>query len=133
MGARGILRSPVFNPPPHILNVCKVFKSVEQNIMTNKIFDTSFTLQLRFFAHHYGPHAIPLAVYLVEHQLHQNSSVRLHWVYKTTINDWSSVVVTVPNVNHTYHLLIEVFRSFGSVGIVGIDDISMSPECFGIG
>ncbi|KAJ9595248.1 hypothetical protein L9F63_013458 [Diploptera punctata] len=46
---------------------------------------------------------------------------------------WSKYVVKLPNVTHKYYLQFHAVRSYIRSADIGLDNISMSPECFGIG
>lgn len=74
-----------------------------------------------------------LGLYLVQIKAHQNSSTRLWWSFKDNSDSWNPQVVTLPLIRYQYYLQFEASKGYASKGDVAIDDVSLSPECFGIG
>lgn len=88
---------------------------------------------MRFFYHQYGSHTVALGLYLVQLKPQQNSSQQIWWYVKDNSDSWNSQVVTLPDVRYRYYLQFEATKSYASKAVVAIDDISLSPECFGVG
>uniref|UniRef100_A0ABD2WEB8 Tyrosine-protein kinase receptor n=1 Tax=Trichogramma kaykai TaxID=54128 RepID=A0ABD2WEB8_9HYME len=118
-GSQGTLKSPIFNPTPPYHN------------------DTSSpyykSCKVRFFYHQYGTHTVALGLYLVQLKPHQNHTERLWWSFKDNSDLWNGAAVVLPSIRYRYYLQFEASKSYGSKGDVAIDDVSLSPECFGIG
>ncbi|XP_067007644.2 leukocyte tyrosine kinase receptor isoform X2 [Anabrus simplex] len=113
-----VSQSPLYYPPPpyHSNSTSPYYKSCK----------------LRFHYHQYGPHSGALKLYLVELDKKQNHK-ELWRNFGGKRNMWYRQVVTVPNVTERYFFRFEARRGIGGLGDIAIDDISMSPECFGKG
>ncbi|XP_046835258.1 ALK tyrosine kinase receptor isoform X2 [Vespa crabro] len=118
-GSRGTLESPLFNPTPPY--------SSDPNSFYHQ------SCQIRFFYHRYGVQSGSLGLYLVQVKPHQNNSKLLWWSYGDKSDDWYSQTVPLPEIRYRYFLQFEASRGYASKGDIAIDDISLSPECFGIG
>ncbi|XP_035737787.1 ALK tyrosine kinase receptor-like isoform X3 [Vespa mandarinia] len=118
-GSRGTLESPLFNPTPPY--------SSDPNSSYHQ------SCQIRFFYHRYGVQSGSLGLYLVQVKPHQNNSKLLWWSYGDKSDDWYSQTVPLPEIRYRYFLQFEASRGYASKGDIAIDDISLSPECFGIG
>ncbi|XP_024082782.1 leukocyte tyrosine kinase receptor isoform X3 [Cimex lectularius] len=118
MGTPSELESPIFDPPP----TC-------HNNNSSPYYNSCY---ISFFYHKYGPHSGSLGLFLVELQ-RTNITSKLWWSYGDKGNKWIRQVVRLPNITHRYYFQFEARKSFASRGDPGIDDISLSPKCFGIG
>lgn len=118
-GSSATIESPLYNPTPPYSSDPKsrYYRSCK----------------LRFFYHQFGAHSGALALYLVQVRPHQNPSERLWWTYGGRNDVWYNQAVALPSIKYRYFLQFEASKSFSSKGDVAIDDISLSPECFGIG
>ncbi|XP_011494179.1 PREDICTED: leukocyte tyrosine kinase receptor [Ceratosolen solmsi marchali] len=118
-GSQGTINSPIFNraPPYHSDPENPYYKSCK----------------VRFFYHQYGTHTVALGLYLVQLKPHQNHSERIWWSFKDKSSTWNSQVVPLHDVHYKYFLQFEARKSYTSMGGVAIDDVSLSPECFGVG
>ncbi|XP_031836034.1 anaplastic lymphoma kinase isoform X3 [Nomia melanderi] len=119
LGSSSTLESPIYNPTPPYHN--------DEKSPYYK------TCQVRFFYHQYGTHSGSLALYLVQMKPHQNHSVQLWRIYGDKGNKWHNDAVTLPDIKYRYFLQFEANKGISSTGDVAIDDVSLSPECFGIG
>ncbi|XP_053974206.1 ALK tyrosine kinase receptor isoform X2 [Hylaeus volcanicus] len=118
-GSRGTIESPLYNPtPPYSSDVkSRYYRSC----------------QVRFFFHQYGVHSGSLGLYLVQVRPHQNHSESLWWSYGDKHDVWYNQAIALPEIKYRYFLQFEASRGYASKGDVAVDDISLSPECFGIG
>uniref|UniRef100_T1H974 Tyrosine-protein kinase receptor n=1 Tax=Rhodnius prolixus TaxID=13249 RepID=T1H974_RHOPR len=119
MGTASVLESPIINPPPR-------YHSNSSSPYHNSCFIT-------FYYHKYGPHSGSLGLFLVELQRITNISTKLWWSYGDKGNKWLRQVITLPNITNQYYLQFEARKGYSSRGDTAIDDISISPKCFGIG
>ncbi|XP_014612844.1 PREDICTED: ALK tyrosine kinase receptor [Polistes canadensis] len=118
-GYEGLLESPLFNPTPPYSND------------PNSSYHHS--CQIRFFYHRHGVPRGSLGLFLVQVKPHRNSTQLLWWSSSDRSDDWYSQAIPLPEVRHRYYFLFEIRKGYGSKGDIAIDDISLSPECFGIG
>ncbi|GFG39571.1 hypothetical protein Cfor_01001, partial [Coptotermes formosanus] len=118
MGSGPILESPIFHPPPcyHSGN--------------NQLYSNSCTIRFHYFA--YGVHSAGLELNVVEMQPHQNKTTTLFWFFGGRGQEWIRSVNTLPNITHRYFLQFHAKKSY-KPGFMAVDDLSMSPECFGFG
>ncbi|CAM1297504.1 ALK (predicted), partial [Pycnogonum litorale] len=120
IGHSAVLNSPIYNPPPRYhgdvnstyFNSCKV----------------------RFYYHMYGHHIGALNVYVVEKDPKYPEGRRIHvWEKKKNQgNIWLRGVATLPNITNRYYVHFDASKGLRHQGDIAIDDISLSPECFGI-
>ncbi|XP_031782038.1 leukocyte tyrosine kinase receptor isoform X2 [Nasonia vitripennis] len=119
LGSRATINSPIFNPtPPYNHQPGSPYKN---------------SCKVRFFYHQYGSHTVPLGLYLVQLKPQQNYSQQIWRYVKDNSDSWNSQLVTLPDVRYRYYLQFEASKSYASKAVVAIDDISLSPECFGVG
>ena len=89
---------------------------------------------MRFYYRLYGTTYVGLGLYIVHLKPHINESVQVFWTFKEkNVGIWQDQVKTLPKIEYKYYLQFEVSQSYESKIGVAIDDISLSPECFGIG
>ncbi|KAL6257987.1 hypothetical protein P5V15_011582 [Pogonomyrmex californicus] len=118
-GSRGTISSPVYNPtPPYSSNPKSEYYQ---------------SCQIRFFYHKFGAHIGSLGIYLVQVKPYGNHSERLWWSFGAKNDVWYGEAVPLPNIRYRYFLQFEASRGYSTKGDIAIDDISLSPECFGIG
>ncbi|XP_037073487.1 ALK tyrosine kinase receptor-like [Pollicipes pollicipes] len=112
----GLLVSPVFPPMP------------KYNSDRNSPYYGS--CKCRFFIHMYGAHVGEASLHIVD----ANGKSSVWREFGPQANAWERVVATLPiRYNASYQLEFHGVRSFGNQGTIGIDDISLSLECFGLG
>nr|CAD7260440.1 unnamed protein product [Timema shepardi] len=121
MGDEAKLRSALFNPPPPChSNISSPFYN---------------SCSIRFHYHQYGPHSGSLALHQVEVSTKEKDKrvSQLFWSFGDKGDQWHRHMVVLPRTTHRYYLQFEARRGFSTKGDVAVDDISLSPECFGIG
>ncbi|KAK6622943.1 hypothetical protein RUM43_008795 [Polyplax serrata] len=119
LGSSAILESSLINPPPryHARPNSTYYKSCF----------------VRFFYHQYGAHTGSLGLFLCEMDPVAERSIRLWFTYGNKGDTWQRQVVPIPtNITYKYYLQFEARRGFRARGDIAIDDVSMSPECFGL-
>ncbi|CAI6355297.1 unnamed protein product [Macrosiphum euphorbiae] len=87
---------------------------------------------ISFFYHKYGSHSGTLGLYLVEAHGEVDRVRRLWWSFGTYGNTWLRTVVYLVNITTSYYLQFEARKLLSVKGDVAIDDIAMSPKCFGL-
>ncbi|XP_072157406.1 leukocyte tyrosine kinase receptor isoform X2 [Bemisia tabaci] len=119
LGAKANLDSPVFNPPPfYHINA----SSLHYN-----------SCHITFYFHHYGHHAGSLSLSVVVIKGKEELTSTLFWSSGDQGDSWHRVVVILPNITNRYFYRFEARKGFSARGDVAIDDISLSPKCFGLG
>ncbi|XP_063232393.1 leukocyte tyrosine kinase receptor [Bacillus rossius redtenbacheri] len=121
MGDGARMRSATFNPPPPCTS--------------NSSSPYFNSCVVRFFSHQFGPHIGSLELFLVkEPSKHKEKRVTLLMRnFGNKGNRWNRHKYPLPQITHKYHLQFEARRGVSTKGDVAVDDISLSPECFGIG
>ncbi|XP_018396574.1 PREDICTED: ALK tyrosine kinase receptor [Cyphomyrmex costatus] len=118
-GSRGTITSSLYNPtPPYSSNPKSPYYR---------------SCQIRFFYHKYGPHAASLGLFLVLVKPYGNHTENLWWSYGTDTDNWHKEAIALPDIKYRYHLQFEASKGYSAKSDIAIDDISLSPECFGIG
>ncbi|XP_066255961.1 tyrosine-protein kinase receptor isoform X2 [Euwallacea similis] len=114
-----LLKSVVFNPPPRV---------------HGNISSTYFnSCAIRFYVHKTGKHKSALQVLVTELTPNENKTAKLYWSYMDDHGDqWTRLVLLLPNVTHRYFVTIEAKKGYRFLSDVAIDDVSLTPECFGI-
>lgn len=115
--SNAVINSVVFNPPPPChSNASSPYKD---------------TCIVRFFVHQYGlnPGSINLSV--VEMRQLENITTTLWWNSKSLGDKWVRTELILPNISSKYFLQFEARMGMRIYSDVGVDDISLSPECFG--
>ncbi|XP_011878033.1 PREDICTED: ALK tyrosine kinase receptor [Vollenhovia emeryi] len=118
-GSRATMTSPVYNPTPPYSNDPK-----------NPYYRSC---QVRFFYHKHGAHSGSLGLFLIQVKPYGNHSQDLWWSYGSNSDTWYNEAIVLDNIRYRYHLQFEASRGYSSKGDIAVDDISLSPECFGIG
>ncbi|XP_011703178.1 PREDICTED: ALK tyrosine kinase receptor isoform X2 [Wasmannia auropunctata] len=119
-GSRASIVSPLYNPTPPYSSDPKspYYRSC----------------QIRFFYNKYGPHSASLGLFLVQIKPYANLSDNLWWSYGGDKSDvWINEAIALPDIKYRYYLEFEAAKGFSPKSDIAIDDISLSPECFGIG
>ncbi|CAB3381252.1 Hypothetical predicted protein [Cloeon dipterum] len=120
LGATAIVESDVFRAPP------KYHSNIHSPYFNS--------CQIRFHFHMYGPHSGALALFLVDVQSHQRIHEARWYSYGDRGDKWIRGIYNLSlNVEKRYAIQFEARRGYSSKGDIAIDDISMSPECFGLG
>ena len=119
MGADAVLESPVFHPPP-----C-------YHSRVDSLYFNSCTIRFSFYI--VGASGAGLEVKVVELLPHDDRVTRMFWLFSKNDVKWSRMVKVLPNVTHRYFLQFHAVKGISRSNLLGLDDISMSPECFGIG
>nr|ALV82496.1 Alk [Leptinotarsa decemlineata] len=123
-----ILRSVDFNPPPKV-----------HGNSSSRFFNSCAVRS--FYLHKTGKHNSAILVQVTELKPSENVSVELLWSYSDHGDQWVRQVFILPNISHRWVLHLNHFRYFihfeARRGIrymsdVAIDDVSLSPECFGL-
>ncbi|XP_023224954.1 MAM and LDL-receptor class A domain-containing protein 2-like [Centruroides sculpturatus] len=120
-GTNNYLNSDIFHPPP-------IYHRTIQSSYYN-------TCQVRFFVYIHRRSSVPLVLNcVVLDPLYHNGRVIQLWDNKGHfVERWEKIVLSIPAIKHSYYLQFVVTRSLNSNPIVAIDDVTLSPECFGIG
>ncbi|KAL1518252.1 hypothetical protein ABEB36_001900 [Hypothenemus hampei] len=114
-----VLKSVVFNPPPR----------VHGNISSSYY----NTCAIRFYVHKTGKHKSALKVQVTEFAFIENKTSSLYWSFMEDHGDqWKRVVLLLPNITHRYSIHFEAKKGYRFISDLAIDDVSLSPECFGI-
>nr|XP_042902778.1 leukocyte tyrosine kinase receptor [Parasteatoda tepidariorum] len=119
-GAQTTLQSPWFSPPPYYhRNVHSQFYN---------------SCQVRFFFHKFGNNIGQLRVFAEEAYPSKTAtrSTEILRSYGNKGNLWKKANVFLPNISNEFQLQFVASRGIGN-GDIAIDDITLSPECFGIG
>nr|XP_023027843.1 ALK tyrosine kinase receptor isoform X2 [Leptinotarsa decemlineata] len=113
-----ILRSVDFNPPPKV-----------HGNSSSRFFNSC---AIRFYLHKTGKHNSAILVQVTELKPSENVSVELLWSYSDHGDQWVRQVFILPNISHRYFIHFEARRGIRYMSDVAIDDVSLSPECFGL-
>ncbi|XP_022243768.1 leukocyte tyrosine kinase receptor-like [Limulus polyphemus] len=120
-GHRAILNSAIYEPPPlyHIIPHSGYYNSCE----------------VRFFYHMYGAHMGELLLFCLEldPSYPTGRKIFLWRSYGDQGELWKRQVITIPKITHNFQLQFQASRGLRHLSDVAIDDVSLSPECFGIG
>ncbi|XP_066909596.1 tyrosine-protein kinase receptor-like [Halyomorpha halys] len=119
MGTVANLESPIINPPPRY-----------HNNISSPYYNSCY---ISFYYHKHGTASGSLGLFLIELQENANRTNKIWWSYGEKGNKWQRQVIRLPRITNRYYLQFQARRRFSSTGAPAIDDISMSPKCFGIG
>ncbi|XP_077993626.1 tyrosine-protein kinase receptor-like [Glandiceps talaboti] len=112
-------QSPLFKPPPP-----------ENRDRESHYYQTC---QLRFFYHIHGTRVGVLEVYVYQNDTAQTTGRLFQSRISTNTDAWLKGVVSLPaSVTNWYFIQFEASRGSHFRGDIAIDDVSLSPECFGI-
>ncbi|KAG0713278.1 MAM and LDL-receptor class A domain-containing protein 2 [Chionoecetes opilio] len=119
LGEHGVLESPLFTQPPCYHN------NPESNYFES--------CKLRLYFHKLGTHQGTMIVKAVEFNL-MNKEVDEHFIshiHGQTGEQWQRLTTSLPrNMYNSYRIRISNVRGPRYRGDLGIDDISLSPQCF---
>ncbi|XP_039280601.1 leukocyte tyrosine kinase receptor isoform X2 [Nilaparvata lugens] len=122
MGSSAILQSPIINPPPWY-----------HNDTASPYFNSC---HITFYSNQFGTHSSSLALYLQrvdKPKAKKSRQIALWFSYGRKDNVWSRQVIPIPtNITQKYYLMFEARKGLGKWSDISIDDISMSPKCFGL-
>ncbi|GIY97281.1 MAM and LDL-receptor class A domain-containing protein [Caerostris extrusa] len=119
-GLQTTLTSPWMSPPPYYhRNIHSPYYN---------------SCQVRFFFHKFGNGMGELRVYSLESDPapHSPKVTELWRSYGNKGDKWWDAYVSLPNITKPFQLQFTARRGVGNSDIA-IDDITLSPECFGIG
>ncbi|KAF7281667.1 hypothetical protein GWI33_004443 [Rhynchophorus ferrugineus] len=117
--SQAVLKSIIFNPPP----------SVHGNI-SSKYFNTC---AIRFYLHKTGKHKSAISIQVNEIALTDNKTIDIYWNFMEDHGDqWIRRVFILPHIKHRYFMRFEAKKGYRYLSDLAVDDISLSPECFGI-
>ncbi|CAL1262651.1 unnamed protein product [Larinioides sclopetarius] len=114
-------QSPWFSPPPYYhRNVHSAYYN---------------SCQVRFFFHKFGSGVGDLRVYSREEPSPKGGDskpIELWRSYGNKGDTWWKAIVSLPNMTRRYQVQFVAGRGVG-ISDIAIDDVTLSPECFGIG
>jgi anaplastic lymphoma kinase len=61
-----------------------------------------------------------------------NYSTDILWSFSNYGDQWIRQVVILPNITHKYFIHFDAKRGYRYISDIAIDDVSLSPECFGL-
>lgn len=82
--------------------------------------------------HQYGPNAGSVNMSVVEIGERENITTTLWWSSRNLGPEWQRENIVLPNITSKYMLQFEARQGMRIYSDVAIDDISLSPECFGL-
>ncbi|KAL3284751.1 hypothetical protein HHI36_018894 [Cryptolaemus montrouzieri] len=112
------LKSIIFNPPP----------TVHGNT-SSKFYNSC---AIRFYLHQTGKHKSGILLQVTELKPNYNTSKDISWSYFDHGDRWVRQVFVLPNITHRYFLSFDAKRGLRYISDIAIDDVSLSPECFGL-
>lgn len=116
--SNAIIYSRIFNPPPSVHGIPGHPYSNSCNV--------------RFFFHQFGKNPGSINFSLVEIKEKENVTHTLWWSFKNQGSDWHRIEIAIPNITSRYFFIFEARRGLRIYSDVGVDDFSLSPECFGL-
>ncbi|CAH1791155.1 unnamed protein product [Owenia fusiformis] len=121
MGAIAQLETPRFPPPP--------------KEATHPDSYYSRSCQVRFYYHMFGKHTAALEVFVHTNLDNTERKTYRQIFRKYGINEdhWYRATVPIPAMSSSYVLRFVAKRGMRYTGDIAIDDMSLSPECFGEG
>lgn len=116
--SNAVMNSVIFNPPPTVhANASSPYRN---------------SCMVRFYVHQFGMNAGSINLSLVEMRATENVTTTLWWSSKNLGLEWVRAYALIPNISSKYYLQLEARMGMRIYSDVAIDDISLSPECFGI-
>ncbi|KRT83614.1 protein kinase, partial [Oryctes borbonicus] len=112
------LRSVTFNPPPRV-----------HGNSSSKYYNSC---TIRFYLHQSDHHKSGFMLQVTELRPKENVSTELLWSYNNYKETWVQQVVILPNITYKYYLHFDLRIGIRYVRDIAIDDLSLSPECFGL-
>ncbi|XP_067626535.1 tyrosine-protein kinase receptor isoform X2 [Eurosta solidaginis] len=87
---------------------------------------------VRFYVHQFGKNPGSINLSVVEMKEKENITTTLWWSSKNQGSDWLRAEYLLPNITSRYYLHFEARMGMRIFSDVAVDDVSLSPECFGI-
>ncbi|XP_053962484.1 tyrosine-protein kinase receptor [Anastrepha ludens] len=87
---------------------------------------------VRFYVHQFGKNPGSINLSVVEMKEKENITTTLWWSSKNQGGDWLRAEYLLPNITSKYYLHFEARMGMRIFSDVAVDDVSLSPECFGI-
>ncbi|XP_011203998.2 tyrosine-protein kinase receptor [Bactrocera dorsalis] len=87
---------------------------------------------VRFYIHQFGKNPGSINLSVVEMKEKENITTTLWWSSKNQGSDWLRAEYILPNITSKYFLHFEARKGMRIFSDVAVDDISLSPECFGL-
>ncbi|XP_017466502.1 PREDICTED: ALK tyrosine kinase receptor [Rhagoletis zephyria] len=87
---------------------------------------------VRFYVHQFGKNPGSINLSVVEMKEKENITTTLWWSSKNQGSDWLRAEYLLPNITSKYYLHFEARMGMRIFSDVAVDDVSLSPECFGI-
>ncbi|XP_050297012.1 tyrosine-protein kinase receptor isoform X2 [Anthonomus grandis grandis] len=116
--SQAVLRSVIFNPPPKV-----------HGNSSSRYFNSC---AIRFYLHKTGKHKSALLIQVNEITPTENKTTKIYWSYMEDHGDqWIREVYVLPNITNRYFMHFEAKKGY-RYSDIAIDDVSLSPECFGI-
>ncbi|CAG9855575.1 unnamed protein product [Phyllotreta striolata] len=112
------LRSVDFNPPPRV-----------HGNSSSRYYNSC---AIRFYLHKFGKHPSGCSLQVTELRPSENVSTEIWWRYSLFEDQWIRQVIILPNITYRYYLHFEARRGIRYLSDIAIDDVSLSPECFGL-
>ncbi|KAK9701781.1 Low-density lipoprotein receptor domain class A [Popillia japonica] len=112
------LRSVTFNPPPRV-----------HGNSSSRYYNSC---TIRFYLHQSNYHKSGFMLQVTELRPKENVSTELLWSYNNFKEPWVQQVVILPNITYKYYLHFDLRIGIRYVRDIAIDDLSLSPECFGL-
>ncbi|XP_076318623.1 tyrosine-protein kinase receptor-like isoform X2 [Tachypleus tridentatus] len=121
LGHVAIMNSSIFEPPP-----------LYQYDVHSNYYNSC---QVRFFYHMYGNNMGELILYVQEKDPEYpfGRKILLWRIYGNQGNLWKRAAVPLPKLRSNFHLQFVATRGLRHRCDMAVDDISLSPECFGLG
>ncbi|XP_060520697.1 tyrosine-protein kinase receptor [Cylas formicarius] len=114
-----LLQSVTFNPPPRV-----------HGNSSSRYYNSC---AIRFYLHKTGKHKSGILLEVIELTPTENKTTNLYWSYVDDHGDqWVRVVLILPNITHRYFLNFMAKKGYRYLSDLAIDDVSLSPECFGL-
>uniref|UniRef100_A0AAR5P3V4 Tyrosine-protein kinase receptor n=1 Tax=Dendroctonus ponderosae TaxID=77166 RepID=A0AAR5P3V4_DENPD len=118
-GSQAILRSVTFNAPPGVTGD-----------PSSRYYNTC---AIRVYLHKTGKHKSGVEIQITELKSKKNLTTSLFWSFMEDHGDqWMRQVFILPNITNRYFVEIIAKRGYRFLSDIGLDDVSLSPECFGI-
>ncbi|XP_057655482.1 tyrosine-protein kinase receptor isoform X1 [Diorhabda carinulata] len=112
------IRSVDFNPPPRV-----------HGNSSSRFYNSC---AIRFYLHKNGAHKSALLLQVTELRPSENVSTEMLWSYDDHGHQWVRQVFILPNITHRYFIRFEARKGIRYKSYIAIDDVSLSPECFGL-
>uniref|UniRef100_A0A6P7FI40 Tyrosine-protein kinase receptor n=1 Tax=Diabrotica virgifera virgifera TaxID=50390 RepID=A0A6P7FI40_DIAVI len=112
------IRSVDFNPPPRV-----------HGNSSSRYYNSC---AIRFYLHKTGKHKSAILLQITELRPHENVSTEMLWSFNDHGDQWVRQVIILPNITYRYFIRFEARKGIRYISDIAIDDVSLSPECFGL-